>query len=117
MGAYYEITQGFNLTDEGDPDSRPGSLCDLRLIPDAGRSDVAGRLFLPEEDKGIGTHIVRSGHHLWQSRFGASMRASWGGQSRSMANGTCGLVCCPVGFATGEFAGFVDAHEPVPKTI
>jgi putative ABC transport system permease protein len=71
MGAYYEITQGFNLTDEGDPDRVQVLYSTSGLLPMLGVRPAAGRLFLPEEDKRIGTHIVLLGHRLWQSRFGA----------------------------------------------
>ncbi|HXN64357.1 MAG TPA: ABC transporter permease [Candidatus Acidoferrales bacterium] len=70
MGAYYEITQGFNLTGDGDPERVQVLYATSGLFPMLGIRPVAGRSFLPEEDQRTGTHIVVLGHRLWQSRFG-----------------------------------------------
>ncbi len=70
MGAYYEITQGFNLTGDGDPERVQVRYATSGLFPMLGTRPVVGRLFLPEEDQRIGTHSVVLGHKLWQSRFG-----------------------------------------------
>jgi putative ABC transport system permease protein len=70
MGGYVRITQGFNLTGEGEPQRVLTSYATASLFPMLGVRVVAGRWFVPEEDRAGGAPVVILGHRLWQSRFG-----------------------------------------------
>ncbi len=70
MGAYAKITQGFNLTGEGEPQRVTAVYADDGLFPMLGVRPITGRAFLPEEDRAGSAPVVILGHHLWQSRFG-----------------------------------------------
>jgi putative ABC transport system permease protein len=70
MGGYVQITQGFNLTGEGEPQRVLTSYATASLFPMLGVRVVAGRWFVPEEDRAGGAPVVILGHRLWQSRFG-----------------------------------------------
>jgi putative ABC transport system permease protein len=70
MGGYVRITQGFNLTGEGAPQRVLTSYATASLFPMLGARVVAGRWFVPEEDREGGAPVVILGHRLWQSRFG-----------------------------------------------
>jgi putative ABC transport system permease protein len=70
MGTYAKITQGFNLTGEGEPQRVTAVYADDGLFPMLGVRPVMGRAFLPEEDRAGSAPVVILGHRLWQSRFG-----------------------------------------------
>src|SRR6266849_4804683 len=70
MGGYVRITQGFNLTGEGEPQRVLASYATASLFPMLGARVVAGRWFVPEEDRAGGAPVVMLGHRLWQNRFG-----------------------------------------------
>jgi putative ABC transport system permease protein len=70
MGGYVRITQGFNLTGEGEPQRVLTSYTTASLFPMLGARVVAGRWFVPEEDRAGAAPVVILGHRLWQSRFG-----------------------------------------------
>lgn len=70
MGAYVRISQGFNLTGEGEPQRVLASYASAGLFPMLGAHVVAGRSFVPEEDRAGSAPVVILGHRLWQSRFG-----------------------------------------------
>jgi putative ABC transport system permease protein len=70
MGAYVRISQGFNLTGEGEPQRVLASYASAGLFPMLGAHVVAGRSFVPEEDRAGSAPTVILGHRLWQSRFG-----------------------------------------------
>ncbi len=70
MGAYAKITQGFNLTGEGEPQRVTAVYADDGLFPMLGVRPVMGRAFLPEEDQAGSALVVILGHRLWQSRYG-----------------------------------------------
>ena len=70
MGAYAKITQGFNLTGEGEPQRVTAVYADDGLFPMLGVRPVMGRAFLPEEDRAGSAPVVILGHRLWQSRYG-----------------------------------------------
>ncbi|HEY6269128.1 MAG TPA: ABC transporter permease [Candidatus Acidoferrum sp.] len=70
MGGYVRITQGFNLTGEGEPQRALTSYATASLFPMLGARVVAGRWFVPEEDRAGGAPVVILGHRLWQGRFG-----------------------------------------------
>src|SRR5882672_9896323 len=70
MGAYVRISQGFNLTGEGEPQRVLASYASAGLLPMLGAHVVAGRSFVPEEDRAGSAPVVILGHRLWQRRFG-----------------------------------------------
>jgi putative ABC transport system permease protein len=74
MGAYVWVTQGFNLTGEGEPQRVLASYASASLFPMLGTRAVAGRSFVPEEDRAGSAPVVILGHRLWQSRFGGDPR-------------------------------------------
>jgi putative ABC transport system permease protein len=71
MGAYGEISQGFNLTGGGEPERIQASVASSDLFFMLGIRAVVGRTFLPEEDKVGGAAVVLLTHRYWQRRFGA----------------------------------------------
>ena len=70
MGAYATTSQGFNLTGEGEPQRIEAGYADSGLFPMLGIRPVAGRAFLPEEDRAGSALVVILGHSLWQGRYG-----------------------------------------------
>jgi predicted permease len=70
MGAYARISQGFNLTGEGEPQRILAGYASSELFPMLGAKVVAGRSFLSEEDRAGSEPVVILSHRLWQSRFG-----------------------------------------------
>ena len=70
MGAYAEISQGFNLTGEGAPQRVLASYASAGLFPMMGAGMAAGRFFVPEEDRAGSAPVVILSHRLWQSRLG-----------------------------------------------
>src|SRR6266850_566334 len=84
MGGYAEISQGFNLTGVGEPQRVQAGYASAGLLPMLGVHPVAGRLFMPEEDRAGSAPVVILGHRLWQSRFGGDSRVV--GRSISLDN-------------------------------
>ena len=70
MGAYAEISKGLNLTGDGEPQRVLVGYASSDLLPMLGARVVAGRSFVPEENRAGSAPIVILGHRLWQSRFG-----------------------------------------------
>jgi putative ABC transport system permease protein len=70
MGAYGEISKGFNLTGEGEPQRVLVGYGSSDLFPMLGARVVAGRSFVPEENRAGSAPVVMLGHRLWLSRFG-----------------------------------------------
>ena len=70
MGAYGETSKGFNLTGDGEPQRVLVGYASSDLFPMLGARVVAGRSFVPEENRAGSAPIVILGHRLWQSRFG-----------------------------------------------
>ena len=70
MGAYIGISQGFNLTGEGEPQRVLSSYATAGLFPMLGVRAIAGRSFVSEEDRAGNAPVVMLSHRLWQSRFG-----------------------------------------------
>lgn len=71
MGAYTSISQGFNLTGEGDTQRVQASYASASFFPMLGVRPVTGRSFIPEEDRAGAAPAVMLSYRLWQSRFGA----------------------------------------------
>src|SRR5712664_3928642 len=84
MDAYVRISQGFNLTGEGEPQRVLASYASAGLFPMLGAHVVAGRSFVPEEDRAGNAPVVVLGHRLWQRRFGGDPRVV--GRSISLDN-------------------------------
>jgi putative ABC transport system permease protein len=74
MGAYAKVLQGFNLSGEGEPQRVQAAYADSGLFPMLGIRPVAGRSFLPEEERAGNAPVVILGHRLWESRFGGDPR-------------------------------------------
>src|SRR5260370_4440635 len=70
MGAYAEISKGLSLTGDGEPERVLVGYASFDLFPMLGARVVAGRSFVPEENRAGSAPIVILGHRLWQSRFG-----------------------------------------------
>jgi len=70
MGAYGNTTKGFNLTGDSEPQRVLAGYASSDLFPMLGARVVAGRTFVPEENRAGSGPIVILGHRLWQSRFG-----------------------------------------------
>lgn len=70
MGAYAEISKGLNLTGDGEPQRVLVGYASSDLLPMLGARVVAGRSFVPEENRAGSAPVVILGHRLWQSRFG-----------------------------------------------
>ena len=70
MGAYGNTTKGFNLTGDGEPQRVLVGYASSDLFPMLGARVVAGRSFVPEENRAGSAPIVILGHRLWHSRFG-----------------------------------------------
>ena len=70
MGGYTHISQGFNLTGEGEPRRVLGSYASAGLFPLLGTQLAAGHYFTEEQDRAGSSPVVILSHRLWQSRFG-----------------------------------------------
>jgi putative ABC transport system permease protein len=74
MGGYAEISRGANLTGEGEPQRVQIGHASASLFPMLGVGAVAGRTFVPEEDRAGNAPVVVLSSKLWQSRFGSDPR-------------------------------------------
>jgi predicted permease len=70
MGAYIDISVGFNLTAEGEPERIHGTFASASLFPMLGIHPLLGRAFVPEEDKTGSAPVVMLAHLFWTSHFG-----------------------------------------------
>src|SRR6201987_3294838 len=70
MGAYGDTSKGFNLTGDGEAQRVLVGYASSDLFSLLGVHVVAGRSFLPEENRAGSAPIVILGHRLWESRFG-----------------------------------------------
>jgi putative ABC transport system permease protein len=70
MGAYVRNSRGLNLTGDGDPQRILVGYASSDLFSMLGVRVVAGRSFVPEENRAGSAPIVILGHRLWESRFG-----------------------------------------------
>ena len=74
MGGYAQISQGFNLTGEGEPQRVLVAYASAGLFPMLGVRLAAGRYFLPEEDRAGSTPVVMLSHRLWLNKFGGDSK-------------------------------------------
>jgi len=70
MGAYGNTSNGFNLTGDGEPQRVLVGYASSDLFPMLGARVVAGRSFVPEENRAGNSPMVILGHRLWETRFG-----------------------------------------------
>jgi putative ABC transport system permease protein len=70
MEAYAQVSQGLNLTGEGEPQRIQVAYVSAGLFRMLGGSEAAGRFFVSEEDRAGHAPVVVLSHRLWQSRFG-----------------------------------------------
>jgi putative ABC transport system permease protein len=70
MGGHTEISKGMNLTGDGEPQRVQVAYGSASLFSVLGIHPVAGRMFLPEEDRAGNAPNVALSHRLWVSRFG-----------------------------------------------
>src|SRR5689334_6036798 len=66
MGAYGQISKGFNLTGDGEPSRVLIGYASSDLFSMLGVRVVAGRSFVPEENLAGSAPIETLGHRLWQ---------------------------------------------------
>jgi putative ABC transport system permease protein len=71
VAAYVDVSQGFNMTGQGDPERLVASYATSGLFPMLGVHPVIGRTFSAEQDKPGSAPAVLISHTLWQSRFGS----------------------------------------------
>ncbi|HEY6265085.1 MAG TPA: ABC transporter permease [Candidatus Acidoferrum sp.] len=74
MGAYANVSHGFNLTGDGEPQRVLVGYASSSLFPMLGAQVVAGRSFVPEEDRAGSAPVVLLSHRLWEGRFGGDPR-------------------------------------------
>lgn len=70
MGAYVSISQGFNLTGNGEAQRVLASYASASLFPMLGIRPVVGQTFPQEDDKPGGAPSVVLSHKLWVSLYG-----------------------------------------------
>jgi putative ABC transport system permease protein len=70
MSAAFAIPEyGLNISGIGDPERAPAALASREFLPALGIKPIAGRNFLPEEDRPGGPPAVLISNALWQRRF------------------------------------------------
>jgi putative ABC transport system permease protein len=72
MGAYVSISQGFNLTGNGQAQRVLGSYASASLFPMLGVRPAAGQTFPAEDDKPGAAPSVMLSHKLWVSLYGGN---------------------------------------------
>jgi putative ABC transport system permease protein len=109
MGAYADVSRGFNLTGDGEPQRVLIGYASSSLFPMLGARVVAGRSFLPEEDRAGSAPVVLLSHRLWQSRFGGDPRVV--GRTVTLDNHRHTIVgILPAGF---QFLRWPDVWMPL----
>ena len=70
MAAAFAIPEyGFNVSGAGEPERVPAALASQEFLPAMGIKPLAGRNFLPEEDRPGGAPVVMISNAFWQRRF------------------------------------------------
>jgi predicted permease len=75
MAAYVDVSQGFNLTGEGEPERIKAAFATSDLFPMLGIHPMIGRVFTRDEDKPAGTPVILLSYRLWQNKFGSDPSA------------------------------------------
>ena len=71
MGAFTDVSQGFNLTGTGDPQRVVAAYATSSLFPTLGIGALAGRTFAEEDDRANGPTVVLFTEQFWRTRMGA----------------------------------------------
>ncbi len=71
MAAYVDISQGFNLTGEGEPERIKAAFATSNLFPMLGIHPIIGSAFTPDEDKPASAPVILLSYRLWQNKFGS----------------------------------------------
>jgi len=74
MGGYADVSRGFNLTGDGEPQRVQIGYASSSIFSMLGARVVAGRSFVPEEDRSGNAPVVLLSHRLWQGRYGGDPR-------------------------------------------
>jgi len=74
MGAYADVSYGFNLTGEGQARRVLVGYASSSLFPMLGVRALAGRSFVPEEDNAGSALVVLLSHPLWEGRFSGDLQ-------------------------------------------
>jgi len=70
MSAAFAIPEyGLNVAGVGDPERVPAALASKEFLPALGIKPIAGRNFLPEEDRPGGPRVMLISNAYWQRRF------------------------------------------------
>ncbi|MGH9594288.1 MAG: ABC transporter permease, partial [Bryobacteraceae bacterium] len=69
MGAYFEVSHGYNMTGDSAPERVDASYAMSALFPLLGVRPIIGRTFLPEEDKLGSGRVLMLGQLFWQRSF------------------------------------------------
>jgi predicted permease len=109
MAAYVNVTRGFNLTGDGEPQRVQATFATSGLFSMLGVRPVVGRAFVPEEDKAGSAPVVMLSHRFWESRFGSDPAVV--GRTLSLDGNRVTLVgVLPTGF---PLAAWADVWMPV----
>jgi putative ABC transport system permease protein len=104
------------LTGTGEPERLAARRMTAGIFPLLGVTPVAGRSFLPEEDRAEGSPVVLISYALWQRRFGGSR--DWIGKTIELDSQPYTLVgVLPPGFLFLQPADVFVPFEPWAKTL
>jgi putative ABC transport system permease protein len=112
MGAAFAIPEyGFNVTAGGEPERVPGAKASYEYFRVLGLKPLAGRGFLPEEDRPGGPPVAVVSHRFWQRRLGGDRGVL--GQS-IIVDGVARTV---VGVMPAEFTALGEVDVWIPTAI
>ena len=104
------------LTGQGEPEQLQGRYATAGFFPLLGVAPVAGRDFLPEEDKPGGASVVIISYGLWQRRFGGSLE--WLGKAINLGSKPYTVIgILPPGFQFLQPADVFIPFEPWAVTL
>jgi putative ABC transport system permease protein len=102
------VNESFNLTGVGEPERLQGRLVSAEFFSTLGIKPLAGRDFLPEEDRPGATPAAILSYEFWQRRFGADLSII--GRQLSLNDQSFTVV----GVAPPNFQFGMDADVTVP---
>ncbi|HVN03491.1 MAG TPA: ABC transporter permease [Bryobacteraceae bacterium] len=112
MAAAFAIPEyGLNVSGVGDPERVPAALASREFLPALGIQTVAGRNFLPEEDRPGGRPAVLISNAYWQRRFHSDPAAI--GRTLNVD----GVARTIVGVVPSELSEMVHADLWLPTAI
>jgi putative ABC transport system permease protein len=107
---------GMTLTGMGEPELLTARYTTAGFFPLLGVTPIAGRNFLPEEDRAEGAPVVIISYALWQRRFGGS--TDWLGKPLDLSSKPYTLIgVLPPGFQFLQPADVYVPFEPWAKTL